>query len=83
MNVDKELKIDEKTKISMGWLLTSVPFLVGGLVYIADIRSDAKIADVKIQNIEKTQKVFEEDVKIELRRISDKLDTIIENTNNN
>jgi predicted Holliday junction resolvase-like endonuclease len=70
--------IDERTKTPMVWIFIAVIAAAGGILYIADMRSEIRIHAVEISALEKRQDEMQLNVKDELREIKKKLDELIE-----
>lgn len=45
------MNIDEKTKISLFWVLASLPVLIGGILWLTSIDSNASAAQAQIQEL--------------------------------
>lgn len=87
--------ISEKTNISIAWFIGGVVALITATISISlyifgiqnnaiagidDLRSRQGITEVKVNALEQRHNVLEQDIKTDLRRLSDKVDTVIENT---
>lgn len=58
---------------------TLLLWAVCATLYVSDVRSETRINEIKINSLEQRQTTLEQDVKIEIRRLADKIDELMNN----
>lgn len=75
--------LEKKYTIPITWAVagfgTMLLWVVGATLYVADVRSETKINEVKVFSLEQRQTTLEQDVKTEIRRLADKIDELMDN----
>ena len=69
MPTEKANTITPQTRIPIGWVFVGFVGISGSVLFLADIRSSARVNESNVRVLEKRVDILEKDLKTELRAI--------------